>query len=552
MKNISILSIAAAMAILSGCGSSTDTTATDTVQQVATATTITVERGPIIGADVIDASGQVATELANGKYSFATQPTYPIIASKGVIDLDRDGQVSLGDVVNDMNLTAIKGDVITLLTTLETNPQTQTALDAMLNDLNLTQADVFEKTPSESLEVEAISNALYKYVKTANINDFNELNATALIRDVDVQQEYDKYIQENVHDTEQEERELIDSLLAENLSIHKIENEAELADIETELENETDSDELEHLITYLLGLKYDYELEDGDIDYEDEGDDTQHNQGKSCAQCHSVTGTIAISDDDSDDDENDDDGEYVFSSGATIYTLLHGEDLNAAQTASGYSLRLILQSGATETYQLARGTGNVYANVNAGLGNYTVEVLDRAGNVVNRSAANSHNDSRLDCNSCHSVNGANGAPGRIVSFMYQPPVTVDANTTVVTLPVDTNTTVPADTNTTTTPVDTNTTTTPSLPAISFSNDVLPILNTKCASCHGNSGNFSITNSTTPYAGVIPFVDTANPTNSSLLQKGSGSTGHGGGIIISTDSVEYATVRDWIAAGALDN
>ena len=450
-----------------------------------------------------------------------------------------------------MNLTTVKGDVITLLTTLATNPQTQTALDAMLNDLNLTQADVFEKTPSESLEVEAISNALYKYTKTENINDLNELNTTAVIRDVDVLAEYDKYMQESAHDTEQEERDLIDSLTLTSTSVQKIENEAQLSDIETELENELSEDEIAQLTTHLLNLKSDYEVEHGDVDYEDEGEDTQHYQGQSCAQCHSAAGAVALSED-NENNEDSEAGENTFDSGATVYTLLHGENSNAAQTASGYSLRLVLQSGVIESYSLARGTGNVYANVNAGLGNYTVEVLDRAGNVVNRSATNSHNDSRLDCNSCHSVNGANGAPGRIVSFMYQPPVAVDTNTTVVPLPVDTNTTVPADTNTTTTPVDTNTTTTPSLPAISFSNDVLPILNTKCASCHGNSGNFSITNSTTPYAGVIPFVDTANPTNSSLLQKGSGSTGHGGGIIISTDSVEYATVRDWIAAGALDN
>ncbi|QOP42521.1 hypothetical protein FJR45_00535 [Sulfurimonas sediminis] len=541
MKNISILSIAAAMAILSGCGSSTNTTATDTTQPVAGATTITVERGPIIGADVVDASGQVATELANGKYSFASQPTYPIVASKGVIDLDRDGKVSLGDVVNDMNLTTVKGNVITLLTTLETNPQTQTALDAMLNDLNLTQADVFEKTPSESLKVEAISNALYRYAKTADINDLNELNTTAVIRDVDVLAEYDKYMQDDAHDTEQEEKDLVDSLATTSTTVQKIENEAELSDIETELENEIGEDEIAQLTTHLINLKHDYELEHGDVDYEDEGEDAQHYQGQSCAQCHSTTGAVALNED-NEDNENNEAGENAFSSGATVYTLLHGENANASQAASGYSLRLVLQSGIIESYRLARGTGNVYANVNAGLGNYTVEVLDRAGNVVNRSATNSHNDSRLDCNSCHSLNGANGAPGRIVSFMYQAPVTADTNNTAVPLPVDTNTTVIVDTNTTTSP----------LPTISFANDVLPILNNNCASCHGNSGNFSITNSTTPYAGVTPFVDTANPTNSSLLQKGSGSTGHGGGIIINIDSVEYTTVRDWIAAGALDN
>jgi len=166
---------------------------------------------------------------------------------------------------------------------------------------------------------------------------------------------------------------------------------------------------------------------------------------------------------------------------------------------------------------------------------------------VNSSLKNSHDSSRFDCNSCHTAAGVNGAPGRIVSFNYVVPVVIipDTNTTVqvevniTTVPTDTNITVPADTNTTT------------VFAQSFATDVLPILNTKCASCHGASGNFSITNSITPYGGVTPFVNITAATASALLTKASG-TSHGGGVVIATTTTEYITVRDWISEGALNN
>jgi len=160
---------------------------------------------------------------------------------------------------------------------------------------------------------------------------------------------------------------------------------------------------------------------------------------------------------------------------------------------------------------------------------------------VNSSLKNSHDSSRFDCNSCHTAAGVNGAPGRIVSFKYVVPVVISPDTNTTTVPTDTNTTVPTNTNTTT------------QTALSFANDVLPILTTNCASCHGGRGAFSITN-TTPYTGVMAFVDKATLTNSILLQKASAQINHGGSgtVIFTTISTNYTTIRDWISAGALNN
>ena len=287
-----------------------------------------------------------------------------------------------------------------------------------------------------------------------------------------------------------------------------------------------------------------------------------HNQGKSCAKCHSTSSGLLSwfdapkrgdefeSDDDNENessenenegDENED-GENIFTSGATVFAQIDSPDYDAKNAAYGYTLRLILQGGEVQGYNSGRGTGNFNGTFNAGIDKYTAQVLDSQGNIVNTSATDSHDSSRFDCNSCHTAGGNSGAPGRIVAYSLTSSTTTTDTTTTTT-----------DTNTTTDTTTTQTVTDPvAAPAISFANDVLPILDTQCASCHGGSGSFTITNSTTPYAGVVPFVDTANATGSSLLQKGSGTVGHAGGAIIQTTSSDYATIRDWISAGALDN
>jgi len=281
---------------------------------------------------------------------------------------------------------------------------------------------------------------------------------------------------------------------------------------------------------------------------------SSHNQGTSCAKCHSTSSGLLSwfdapkrgdefeSDDDNENegDENED-GENIFTSGATVFAQIDSPDYDAKNAAYGYTLRLILQGGEIQGYNSGRGTGNFNGTFNAGIDKYTAQVLDSQGNIVNTSATDSHDSSRFDCNSCHTAGGNSGAPGRIVAYSLTSSTTTTDTTTTTT---DTNTTTDTTTQTVTDPV--------AAPAISFANDVLPILDTQCASCHGGSGSFTITNSTTPYAGVVPFVDTANATGSSLLQKGSGTVGHAGGAIIQTTSSDYATIRDWISAGALDN
>ena len=571
MKTLSFISLATAIALLSGCGGSSTTDTAGITTTTNPATSITVERGPILKAIVVDANGQKAVEDGNGHYTFVTKPTYPVLATGGFIDVDRDGNVTVGDVVNDINLTTTSGDVLTIATTLATNPKTKTTMEQIAQDLNMSIADLYTKTPSESKEIEAISNAIYKYAQEHQIDNLLDLNATDLTDanlTTEIHTTYSVYINDDAHDPQQEEEDLIQTIYGTTTSVlNIIDNEAELEDELSQIEAEHENIDIDSLTQELEKLKNEYEIEYGDIDYEDDGGATSsHYQGRSCFECHGSVTTLSreVEDDENENDENEgsenegsegEDGENQFTSGATIFTMLHANTDDATKAANNYTLRLVLENGAgIARYNIGRGTGNVNGTFNAGINRYTAEVLNAQGEVVNSSATNSHDASRFDCNSCHNTNGTNGAPGRIVSFQYTIQPVTDTNTTVptdtnTTVPTDTNTTVPTDTNTTV-PTDTNTT----VPTVtrSFANDVAPILQTKCAMCHGSSGNFTITNSTTTYAGVVPWVNTADAVSSALLRKATNQSGHGGGAVISSSSPEYITIRDWISEGALNN
>jgi|GEM_PF-1728168 len=526
MRRLTLISLAVASILLSGCGGGSSTSTDGITSGV---TTLTVERGPILKATVVDANGQKATDVGNGKYTFTLAPVYPVMAVGGVIDMDRDGVVSVGDVSSDLNLTTTAGSVITVATTLASNPATKAELEKIAVDLNLTMADILSKTPSTSKEVEAISNIAYKYMKDNNITNLQDSQNQKLLDlsiSAEVHNEYQSYVSDDTHDNVQEEKKLMNSIVLTNIdAVNHLEDDTEVENELNRIKAEFESLDLNGIKDELLILKSEYESEYGDLDYEDEDNDVNHYQGLACATCHSgVARALLI--------RSSEGNENGFTSGATIFTKIDALENNALQAASNYSLRLVLEGGATQGYRIGRGTGNVNGTFNAGIAKYTAEVLDRSGKVVNSSLKNSHDSSRFDCNSCHTVGGVNGAPGRIVSFNYVVPVVI--------IP-DTNTTVPTDTNTTTSTV----------VAQSFATDVLPILNTKCANCHGASGNFSITNSITPYGGVTPFVNTTTATASALLTKASG-TSHGGGIVIATTTTEYTTVRDWISEGALNN
>jgi len=240
--------------------------------------------------------------------------------------------------------------------------------------------------------------------------------------------------------------------------------------------------------------------EDGSSSDDDSGA-SGHNQGKSCLSCHN------------------------FYSAATVYTAL--DATSSSQYASGYTLRAVLSNNQSINFYSGRGRGNFYANDSRLLSyKFTAQVLDSSGNIVNTSANLSHSSSRRDCNVCHTAGGKSGAPGRI------------------------STTKPSVPTTTSTPTTTTTTTSS---ALSFANDIMPLLTISCKGCHGGNGRFSITTASATYSNISSFsgINTTTPANSRLLTKSLGNN-HGGGTIWTSSNSSYTSVKAWITQGGLNN
>ena len=90
----------------------------------------------------------------------------------------------------------------------------------------------------------------------------------------------------------------------------------------------------------------------------------------------------------------------------------------------------------------------------------------------------------------------------------------------------------------------------------YAGDVYPILTARCLACHTSGGSagstgFVLSNdSGADYTMVSSFVSTGDPDASSLLQKASGATVHGGSGLLAKTSTEYQTIAAWIVQGAL--
>lgn len=89
---------------------------------------------------------------------------------------------------------------------------------------------------------------------------------------------------------------------------------------------------------------------------------------------------------------------------------------------------------------------------------------------------------------------------------------------------------------------------------SFATTVFPIIEARCASCHGSGGlaassALSLTgDAAADYDTTLSLVSLGSPATSALLQKATGAS-HGGGAVISSDSDDYRTILAWITGGA---
>ncbi|MBZ4334822.1 hypothetical protein [Corallococcus sp. AS-1-12] len=88
----------------------------------------------------------------------------------------------------------------------------------------------------------------------------------------------------------------------------------------------------------------------------------------------------------------------------------------------------------------------------------------------------------------------------------------------------------------------------------FAEDVRPILEKECGSCHGPEGMASrsrwvLRSEPADYEATLRFVQPAAAAQSPLLKKGLGTTIHGGKKVLAEESAAYATLLRWIEGGA---
>jgi len=214
---LAVLTTAIALS-LSGCGGSSTT---DSINPMDTLTTseqayeITIERGPVLYAHVIDSSGIKATPVQdeNGKptnrYRFNLTPNYPISTSGGYIDLDTSGNLSAGDLkMGDLRLQTYNGSTLTIASTLADKQ-----LD-VLASLGFNYEQLTSKTPSTDLMIAALSDEVFAYALRNQITDLSQIDLN-LIRD-QIATRISLYQSSGLSAIEQEQN-LINELAAESI-----------------------------------------------------------------------------------------------------------------------------------------------------------------------------------------------------------------------------------------------------------------------------------------------------------------------------------------------
>lgn len=171
MKTLShtLMAASAAALLLAGCGGTSGGT---------TATDITVERGPLLYANVTDADGQVAAMQGNGVYRFETAPVYPVTSYGGVIDMNRNNVIDEGDVIaSRLKLQTAEGTAATIVTSLAENAAIKTMLQ---QTFNLSETQIYNETPSSDKAIAALSDEVYKYSVEHNVSDPSQLTLEAM------------------------------------------------------------------------------------------------------------------------------------------------------------------------------------------------------------------------------------------------------------------------------------------------------------------------------------------------------------------------------------
>ena len=249
MKTLTFISFIAASLLVSGCNSGSSTVAA--VSAADSGTEITVERGPIIYATVVDANAQHAEEIGNGRYRFKTSPAYPVKSSGGYIDINHNNMVDAGDIdTNGLTLQSKTGSVATIVSSMAQEPE----LHNFLKSFGLSDEEIFNATSSTNKTVAALSDEVYKYCIENGITEPSRLTLAQMEQ---IQEKLQNRIE--AYKASDESAETLEQELVENeLTIETI-SEVEAEEIEQTVQDNAAAEGLTDAQKYTLAYMWNEE-----------------------------------------------------------------------------------------------------------------------------------------------------------------------------------------------------------------------------------------------------------------------------------------------------
>lgn len=142
-----------------------------------TITDLTVERGPMLYANVSDANGVPAQNMGNGVYRFSGTITYPLSTMGGYIDVNRSGTIDVGDIkAGELRLRVNAGTTLSIASTLAQD----TTIKARLLDLGFSESQLLNNTPTQDKMIAALSDEVYQFAVTNSITNLATITSTQL------------------------------------------------------------------------------------------------------------------------------------------------------------------------------------------------------------------------------------------------------------------------------------------------------------------------------------------------------------------------------------
>lgn len=172
-KSLSLLTVLALSVGFNGCGGGSST---PTVNQP-TPTAVTVERGKVYDATVVDSQNNVGTQkVGTNTYVFDDIPKYPITVTGGWIDVDSDGRKTTADVELTTPMKSYSTNVTPISTYIA--DVNSTVRENRLNTLAIktgVSIDELLKLPSTgNTDAMLVQNSVFKKIKLAgSISDIN-------------------------------------------------------------------------------------------------------------------------------------------------------------------------------------------------------------------------------------------------------------------------------------------------------------------------------------------------------------------------------------------